>query len=166
MNKTLLASARELVERAKRDGQTGRLAESDEFDRLARDLGAHLPDWYRSLLATVPLIGLELGVVAPELEADGEISWLRWLDPGSMYSESLELHPGIEVLGHGYLCVAGCSHGTGDQYFLKTTSGDDPPLVQIAHDAGVDANLILQNGLIEIAPTLSGFFAKAKTRLA
>jgi hypothetical protein len=49
MNKTLLASARELVERAKRDGQTGRLAESDELDRLARDLGAHLPDWYHSL---------------------------------------------------------------------------------------------------------------------
>jgi hypothetical protein len=164
MNHALFATARELVERAKRDGQTGRQADSQQLTRLARELGAHLPDWYRSLLATVPLIGLELGVGAPELEGDDEISWLEWLGPDSIASESLELYPGIAVLGYGYLCVGRCAHGTGDQYFLKTSAGDDPPLVQIAHDAGVDADVILQNGVIEIAPTLSGFFAEAKTR--
>jgi hypothetical protein len=163
MNQALLASARELVERAKRDGQTGRLAEPDELDRLARDLGTHLPAWYRSLLATEPLIGLELGLIVPELDEDDEISWLRWLDPGSISTESLELHPGMAVLEYGYLCVGGCSHGTGDQYFLKTSVGDDPPLVQIAHDAGVDADTILQNGVFQIAPKLSRFFAEAKT---
>jgi hypothetical protein len=84
MNHTLFAAVRELVEHAKRDGQSGRQADSDELDRLARALGAYLPDWYRSLLATVPLIGLELGVVASELEVDDEISWLEWLDPGSI----------------------------------------------------------------------------------
>ena len=113
----------------------------------------------------MPLIGLELGLVPPDLDADDELSWLRWLDPGSIHSESLELHPGIAVLPYGYLCVGGCAHGTGDQYFLKTSSGDDPPFVQIAHDAGDDADVILQNGVFEIAPTLSGFFAQAKTRL-
>jgi len=84
MNHTLFAAARELVERARRDGQSGRQGDSDELDRLARGLGAYLPDWYRSLLATVPLIGLELGVVASGLEVDDEISWLEWLDPGSI----------------------------------------------------------------------------------
>ena len=166
MNQALFAAARALVERAKRDGQTGRLANPDELDRLARELGSRLPDWYRSLLATVPLIGLELGVVVSEPEVDDEISWLHWLGPDSIYSESLELYPGMAVLEHGYLCVGGCAHGTGDQYFLKITAGDDPPLLQIAHDAGASADLILQNGLIDIAPTLSGFFAEAKTRWA
>jgi hypothetical protein len=84
MNHTLFAAVRELVEHAKRDGQSGRQADSDELDRLVRALGAYLPGWYRSLLATVPLIGLELGVVASELEVDDEISWLEWLDPGSI----------------------------------------------------------------------------------
>jgi len=84
MNHTLFAAVRELVEHAKRNGQSGRQADSDELDRLARALGAYLPDWYRSLLVTVPLIGLELGVVASGLEVDDEISWLEWLDPGSI----------------------------------------------------------------------------------
>jgi hypothetical protein len=166
MNHTLFAAARELVERARRDGQSGRQADSDDLDRLARALGAYLPDWYRSLLATVPLIGLELGVVASGLEVDDEISWLEWLDPGSIHAESLDLYPGIAVLEYGYLCVGRCAHGTGDQYFLKTSASDDPPLVQIAHDAGANPDLILQNGVMEIATTLSGFFADAKTRLA
>jgi hypothetical protein len=120
MNHNVLTSARELVERAKRDGQTGRVAAFDELDRLSRDLGTNLPDWYRDLLAAVPLIGLELGVSMPDSEPDDETSWLEWLDPGSIHSESLELYPGIAVLQHGFLCVGGCSHGTGDQYFLKT----------------------------------------------
>jgi len=64
--------------------RAGRQADSDELDRLARALGAYLPDWYRSLHATVPLIGLDLGVVASELEVDDEIGWLEWLDPGSI----------------------------------------------------------------------------------
>jgi hypothetical protein len=50
--------------------------------------------------------------------------------------------------------------------FSRPVDSDDPPLVQIAHDAGAKADLILQNGVIEIATTLSGFFADAKTRLA
>jgi hypothetical protein len=70
------------------------------------------------------------------------------------------------VLEYDYLCVGRCAYGTGNQYFLKTSDSDDPPLVQIAHDAGAKADLILQNGVIEIATTLSGFFADAKTRLA
>jgi hypothetical protein len=164
MNQNVLASALEVVERAKREGQTGRPAASDELNRLARDLGTNLPDWYRELLASVPLIGLEFGVVVPESEPD-EVSWLEWLSPGSICSESLELYPGIAVLRHGYLCVGGCSHGTGDQYFLKISAGDDPPLFQIVHDVGDEADLILQNGLIEIAPALSVFFGEAKTRL-
>ena len=53
------------------------------------------------------------------------------------------------MLEYGYLCVGRCAYGTGNQYFLKTSASDDPPLVQIAHDAGAKADLILQNGVIE-----------------
>ena len=165
MNLKVLAAARELVERAERDGQVGRLAVADDLDRLGRDLGAHLPDWYRDLLATVPLIGLELGIVVPESSEGDEISWLLWLEPDSICTESLELHPGTAVLRRGYLCVGGCAHGSGDQYFLNTRASDDPPLIQIYHDIEINADLILADGMVEIAPTLSGFFAEAKTRL-
>ena len=165
MNPKVLAAARELVERAERDGQAGKLAAAGDLDRLGADLGAHLPDWYRDLLATVPLIGLELGVDVPELSEEDDVSWLLWLGPDAIHTESLELYPGRAVLPHGYLCVGGCAHGSGDQYFLNTGTGDDPALVQIYHDLGTDADLILAEGVVEIAPTLSAFFAEAKTRL-
>ena len=167
MNRKVLTAARELVERAERDGQAGTIAAADDLDRLGRGLGAHLPDWYRDLLATVPLVGLELGVVAPETSEDDEISWLLWLGPDAISAESLELFPGSAVLRHGYLCVGGCAHGSGDQYFLNTRAGDDdPPLVQIYHDMGTEAERILADGVVEIAPTLSTFFTEAKTRLS
>jgi hypothetical protein len=123
-----------------------------------------LPDWYLDLLARVPLIGLELGVqqAGPE---PAEVSWLEWLGPSSISSESLELYPGIALSRHGYLCVAGCAHGSGDQYFLTTTLGDDPPLIQVDHEAKFEADLPLAGGLVEIAPALSAFFASAKTCL-
>lgn len=165
MNRNVLTAARELVERAERDGQAGKLAAADDLDRLGRALGAHLPDWYRDLLATIPLIGLELGVVAPEASEDDDISWVLWLGPDAVSAESLELFPGTAVLPRGYLCVGGCAHGSGDQYFLNTSVGDDPPLVQIYHDLGTDADLIVAEGVVEIASTLSAFFAEAKTRL-
>src|SRR5688572_2987753 len=155
MNPKVLTTARALVERAARDGQAGTLAAADDLDRLGGDLGAHLPDWYRDLLATVPLIGLELGVDAPESSEDDDVSWLLWLGPDAIHTESLELYPGTAVLPRGYVCVAGCAHGSGDQYFLNTTAGDDPPLVQIYHDLGSDADFILTEGVVEIAPTLS-----------
>ena len=166
MNPKVLTAARQLVERAERDGQAGRLAAPDDLDRLGRALGAHLPDWYRDLLATVPLIGLELGVVAPDASEDDDISWLLWLGPDAISTESLELFPGSAVLRHGYLCVGGCAHGSGDQYFLNTGAGDDPPLVQIYHDIGAEAERILADGVVEIAPALSAFFAEATTRLS
>ena len=167
MNPKVLTAAKELVQRAERDGQAGKLAAADDLDRLGRALGAQLPDWYRELLATIPLIGLELGVVTPESSDDDDINWLLWLGPDAISTESLELYPGSAVLRHGYLCVGGCAHGSGDQYFLNTGAGDDdPPLVQVYHDLGTDAERILADGVVEIAPTLSAFFAGAKTDLS
>ena len=163
MNPKVLTAARELVQRAERDRQAGKLAAADDLDRLGRALGAHLPDWYRELLAAVPLIGLELGVVAPGTSEDDDISWLLWLGPDAISTESVELYPGSAVLRHGYLCVGGCAHGSGDQYFLNTGAGDDdPPLVQIYHDIGAEAERILADGVVEIAPTLSAFLAEAR----
>jgi hypothetical protein len=164
MKPKVLTAARDLVARAERDGQAGTVAAADELVRLEGAVGAHLPGWYRELLATVPLIGLELGVTLPQSSEDDEVSWLLWLGPESIRTESTELFPGSAVLAHGYLCVGGCAHGTGDQYFLATNAGDDPPLVQIYHDVGTDADRILAEGVVEIAPSLSAFFAGAKTR--
>lgn len=74
----------------------------------------------------------------------------------------LEAYPGIPLLQAAYLCVAGCSHGTGDQYFIPMTEGEDPPLYNIYHDVGEEAEEILAKGREEIAPSLSDFFRTAQ----
>jgi hypothetical protein len=164
MNPKILTTARALASRAEQDGQKGELASAEDLERLGRELGAYLPAWYRDLLAAVPLIGLELGVATPGASESDDVSWLVWLGPDAITKESRELYPGTALLAHGYVCVGGCAHGTGDQYFLNTTAGDDPPLVQIYHDIDTDADVILRDGVVDIAPSLSAFFADAKTR--
>ena len=86
MNHTLFAAVRELWNAPNEMVRAADRRTRTSSTTLLVTLGAYLPDWYRSLLATVPLIGLELGVVASELEVDDEISWLEWLDPGRFKS--------------------------------------------------------------------------------
>jgi hypothetical protein len=164
MNPRVLTAARALASRAQRDGQTGTVAATADLDRLTAGLGPNLPAWYRELLAAVPLVGLELGIDPPGASEDDDVSWILWLGPDGIDSESRELFPGSAVLARGYLCVGGCAHGSGDQYFLNVNAGDDPPLVQIYHDVGSDADDILANGVVPIAPTLSAFFDEVRTR--
>ena len=164
MNPKVLKAAQALASRAERDGQTCTLASASDVAKLAGDLGAHLPKWYGELLAAVPLVGLELGVAAPESSDSDDVNWILWLGADGITSESRELYPGSALLTHGYVCVGGCAHGSGDQYFLNVNAGDDPPLVQIYHDIGTDADAILREGVVTIAPSLSAFFANAKTQ--
>lgn len=79
-----------------------------------------------------------------------------------MRLELLEGYPGIAVVQRGYICVAGSSHGSGDQYFIPTDQGDDLPLYQIDHEMGEDPEYILAQGRELIAESLSEFFRTAK----
>ena len=165
MNANLLAEAKKLVQRAGDSGQSGTVADPAAVDSLNQELGGKVPPWYAQLITTIPLCGLELGWQSsePDKEYDG-VSWLRWLDTENTRIEAMEAYPGLAILARGYLCVGGCSHGSGDQYFISTDEGDDPPLYQIDHESGDEAEEILAHGRYPVSPSLSGFFRVAKTK--
>ncbi len=165
MNANLLAEAQRLAQRATESGQSGAVADPAAVDRLNREIGGRVPPWYAQLIATVPLCGLELGwqSLEPDKEDDG-VSWLRWLDTARIRLEALEAYPGLAILGRGYLCVGGCSHGSGDQYFISTDEGEDTPLYQIDHETGDVAEEILAHGRDMVSASLSEFFRVAKTQ--
>ena len=165
MDATVYSEASALAARAQASGCLGSVEDAAEWKRLNADLGGIIPDWYITLMTSVPLSGMEFGRQAFEPEpGDDGVLWLWWMDANSIRSEMLEAYPGIPLLQAAYLCVAGCSHGTGDQYFIPTTEGDNPPLYSIYHDVGEEAEEILTNGREEIAPSLSDFFRTAQVR--
>ena len=145
MSARLFFEASALIARAAANGFTGSVEDIGEWQRLNSELGGVIPIWYIELVTTVPLVGLELGwqSLEPEGEDDG-VSWMEWLDAANVRLEMLEAYPGIPLLSRGYLCIAGCSHGSGDQYFIPTDQGNDPPLYQIDHEAGEEADEILK----------------------
>ncbi len=163
MNPAVLSEALALVARAEANGYTGSVEDTAEWEQLNAELGGIIPAWYIELITTVPLVELEFGwqSVEPEGEDDG-VSWLGWFGAANVRSEMLEAYPGIPLLQAAYLCVAGSSHGSGDQYFIPTDQGYDPPLYQIDHEAGEEADKILAEGRDMVTPSLSEFFRMAK----
>ena len=165
MNRELQQSVIDLLKRATGAGQVGSRAALEDVVALNRECGGILPDWYIDLITTYPICGLELGWLSstPDEEDDG-VSWMTWSEPTRMRKEMLEYYPGIAICKHGYFNVASCSHGTGDQYFMPTRKGDDPPVVQVAHDVSDDAEVILRDGTYVVAERLSELFTNALVR--
>ncbi|MBM2813076.1 MAG: hypothetical protein HW416_3835 [Chloroflexi bacterium] len=87
---------------------------------------------------------------------------MQWSDARNIRSESLECYPGCAILPRGYVNVASCLEGSGDPYFICLTQGEDPPLYRVYHDVSDQPDLILEEGLHEVAPSLSTFFRTAR----
>jgi hypothetical protein len=162
MNQNLKRSVIAILERAGSVAQAGSRAAPEEMMALNQECGGIIPGWYIELVTTYPLCGLELGwqSSAPDEDDDG-VSWMHWSDPAGMRREMLEYYPGVAIHGRGYINVAGCSHGTGDPYFIRARDGDDPAVIQVAHDVSDDPELILRDGIFVVAGRLSELFTNA-----
>jgi hypothetical protein len=157
---TVRHAAETLIARAATLGLRGRTLTFEERQRIVAALPTY-PGWLLDLLAAVPLCGLELGWQAfdPEPRYDG-VLWVTVSSADDILWESLEGYPGLGILPAGYVNFGG-DVGGGDPYFLPTREGDDPPLYQVYHDMGMDAETILAEGRRLVAPRLSEFFDRA-----
>ena len=72
----------------------------------------------------------------------GEIDFkaiIEILNEDLIIAESTEAYPGIAIAKDGYLPVAGCGVGTGDQYCINVNDGIGGPLYLVDHErAGHD----------------------------
>ena len=147
---------------AKRQSEmSGRTISQQEADELRKAVQPSLlPVWLVNWLLTYPLVETDFSLTAPE-DNSGLGVEMKWLSPSQMISETVEAFPGIAAAVSGYLPIGMCLEGSGDYYFLKTTTGDDPLLVRVPHDA-VDAELRLRENEVEIvAARLSDFLERA-----
>ncbi len=157
---TLRLAAEALVVRAAAVGLRGRTLTPEERQLLVTKLPIY-PVWLLDLLTTVPICGLELGWRASEPEPDWDgVLTIEVCNAAGILSESLELYPGCEILAAGYVNFGG-GCGSGDPYFLCIHDGEDPPLYEVDHDVGSDAETILAEGRNLVAPSLSEFFRVA-----
>ena len=92
-----------------------------------------MPDYWKTFVDQHSLVGKEL-----EIPEDADLTSigaeLGILDAEGRRQEAEQLYPGIVVAADGFVPVAGCLLGTGDQYFINKNDGPDGPLYRIYHD--------------------------------
>ena len=156
MNPEVEEEARKFVGREAASDRHGRTADTSSLSALNIEMGGRIPEWYQSLLTTVPLCGLEIDWRTEDLDVR-----ISWNDVNGIRSESVECYPGLAILDRGFINVGSDPIGNGDPYFIPTDQGDDPPVFLVYHDVSDQADEILANGLVQIVPRLSALFRQA-----
>ncbi len=160
MTEQVFQEARAFTARARKLGQSliGRTATSEEIDLLHMNFGFRLPDWYRHLIAEVPLIHTEVGWQADEPgENTNGIACMEIYEPRDMIYESFKAYPGIQILRYGYVCIGGDPTGSGDPYFVHFESNQSA-VYQIYQHAGDNPDRILNKCRVQVAASLEDFF--------
>jgi hypothetical protein len=154
MSEYIFEEAKKFIDKAGKidKNQLGRTATSEELALLKEKFGDRIPSWYYYLISELPLIHMEIGWQAyePDDDYDG-VEYVEILDPKHMIEESFEYYPGISIIDKGYVCIGG------DPYFINFNS-DNPPVYQIYHDYGDQADAILKNGKAKVAKSLVELF--------
>ncbi|CAH2215173.1 hypothetical protein [Tepidibacter aestuarii] len=121
-----------------------------------------LPYWFIELTSQIPLIGTEFGFqeFEPEEDFDG-ISYMLWNDTNAMIEESMDYIPGCAIFESGFICIASCSLGSGDPFFIPINKGDNPPVFRVFHEFGENTDEILKEGMELVSERLSDLFKKA-----
>ena len=165
MNPKVRDAALRLVGRAEAQSRRGATADAQALAGLALETHGRIPPWYIELLTAIPLCDLELGWPGyPPTEDDPGTAWMQWSNVKDMRQESLNRHPGLDILDHGYLNVALDIDGNGDPYFIPVEEGDDPPVYRVYDEAGWKPEQVLAEGLVLVARSLSELFSTALLR--
>jgi len=139
------------------NGHTESRSTIEEFNA---ECGGIIPEWYCEILSRHPICGVELEWPDPD-DSDDFIG-VEWMSIRNMRSEMLDCYPGLAIHSAGYICIAGCTTGSGDQYYICCKDGDDPPVYQVYHDVSDVADEILAKGRSIVFAKLSDLFKVAR----
>lgn len=101
------------------------------LERSAQNMD--IPAYWKIFRDENNLVGVEIEI--PESEDRSELgAEIVILDDAGILSEATDLYPGIEATRHGFIPIGGCSIGSGDPYFIRTSEGAGGALYRIYHD--------------------------------
>ncbi|RYG70647.1 hypothetical protein EON80_07320 [bacterium] len=129
---------------------TGRVATDAEVERLSSRLGQLVPEWLLSVSQNYPLIGSTFSLPDTDIH-------FQWLEPDEIIATAFEAYPGVLAYLRGYLPIGRDLSGSGDDYYLPVHEGADPPLLRIPGEAVANEVQLLEDEIVEIYPSLSGF---------
>jgi hypothetical protein len=158
-----MSSSVEEALKARAGALHGRTINTEEAAQLKARLPSELlPASLLHWMLSYPLVEAEF-YLSEDQDPTGLGVDMQWLTPAQMIDETLQTYPGILAGPAGYLPIGSCLVGSGDYYYLRAQTGEDPPLVRIPHDA-VCANDRLSLDSIEVvSPRLSEFVCNAQT---
>jgi hypothetical protein len=134
----------------------GRQATSAEKERLHGQFPSMSIKALIDLISRYPVIECDFSLSESQ-DVSGFGVDMKWLSPDEMIDAALNFYPGISARTYLYLPIGECTEGSGDPYFIDTSS-KDLAVVRIPHDA-VDEELNLSRERVEVvALTLLNFF--------
>jgi len=111
-----------------------------------------IPEYWIKFLDDNYLRGVECEIPEDEDLSQLDGGCLEVFSEKSILDEANDYYPGLVVKNDGYIPVAGCSHGSGDPYFINIKDGPYGPLYRIYHDEVHDENYD-RNRAIEVVLT-------------
>lgn len=133
----------------------GRLIKLEEFNTLPRIVRNHVPDWYKELLSTFPLAGLEIGI--PNGFGQDELIGkpieklplmeVKINDISEIKEFSTEIFPGYQLIKDRYICFARDDFSTGEGIYFDGKEVN-PAINLIFHDIGETNKELLKNAIV------------------
>nr|WP_159063635.1 hypothetical protein [Thaumasiovibrio occultus] len=131
-------------------------------------LGGVLPQWYLTLVATLPIVGVELAWLAyPDEEGEDQLEWFEFADADLLVELNLATYPGELLRQLGYVVFAFGVNNAGNCYAFSITDGDDPAVYEVWHDAAqtieeMKVALEHQYGVTRLSTRFSSFLQMLK----
>lgn len=135
-------------EKFKKDIHTGRLTNAQEFNSISKYVENRIPIWYKDLLLSYPIAGLEIGVPSdfgqPFLQdikkEDLPLMRIRFYDLREVEKEATNFYPGIDLIKKGvfdrkyFIPIALDEESTLESLFISNKK--NPKVRLIIHDLG------------------------------
>ncbi len=133
----------------------GESASEAQMSELLAHVGELHPDLHW-VLTTYAICGAEMSM-NEEQDPSGLGIDLQWMSPKTALEEARDYYPGIAATKAGFVPFGLCNSGSGDPYFIETSSGR---VVRIPHEAAnPDDDSLDLEALDVLAPNIREFLS-------
>jgi len=130
----------------------GRTTLRTEFENINKKVLRNIPDWYKDILMSYPLVDLEIGIPNDfgQEEYIGKpfeelpLMGLTFISVKRTEYVALNIFPDCELLDLGYLRIAEDKFSTQEGVFINTRD-EDPSVHLLFHDFGDNGKEVLES---------------------
>ena len=148
----------------------GRITEKTEFENINTKVLKNIPDWYRDILMSYPLVNQEIGIPNDFGQEEyigkpfGELPLmgLTFISVKEIEYHALQIFPDCELLDIGCIRIAEDKFSTQEGVFINSRE-ENPSVYLLMHDFGDSGKEVLKNS-IKLLDKFSDIFYYGRVR--